>query len=87
MFTIIKHYTPCFKACFNTYALSGSVFIVSELTNAAWILGIFSSLACTSFWAWWHTVSSAGSLLGGMMTSCNGKQSAPEDPVVLVLSS
>ena len=66
----------------NTYALSVSVSIVSELMYAAWILkflqpGMYKLLCMSYCWFCRH------SLLGDILTSCNSKQSVPEDPVAL----
>ena len=65
----------------NTYAVSVSVFIVSEWMGAAWILKFLQpdmyKLLCMAYcWLCRH------SLLGDILTSCNDRQSAPEDPVV-----
>ncbi len=65
----------------NTYAVSVSVFIVSELMGAARILeflqpDIYKLLCMAYCWFWRH------SLLDDILTSCNDRQSAPEDPVV-----
>ena len=65
----------------NTYALSVSVIIVSELMCAAWILKFLQpymhKLVCMAYcWFCRH------SLLDDILTSCHDRQSAPEDPVI-----